>query len=341
MSHEIEVNGEQAAFVSSRVLPWHKLGTTVDADLDVTSALEIAHLSGWDVRKTPLFTSVVVEHDEDGEPSGYVNVPIENKFAVVRNNPFTPGQIDALGVVGNVYEPVQNEEHGEFLNALVDGGAKIETAGSLKGGREVFVTMKAPSHMLIGGKDRVDLYVSALNSHDGSKAFRVITTPVRVVCANTQAAALGNHEAMFSKRHTRGNGGAVQRARETLDMTFKYADLFEAEAEKMIQTSMTNASFARLVDNLYPVLDGESELVQERQQARQNDLYNLFTESPTLSEVRGTRWAGYQAVTEYLDHFVNIPGKDGEAELVARADKVFAGEFDGWKESAFKLLQVA
>lgn len=341
MSDNIEVSGDLAAFVSSRELPWHHLGTTVDGDLDVTSALEIAHLTGWDVRKTPLFTTVPLAYDDNGVMTEFTNVEIEGKFAIVRNNPFIPGQIDALGVGGKVYHPVQNEEHGEFLNALVDGGAKIETAGSLKGGREVFITMKAPEHMLIGGKDRVDLYVSALNTHDGSKAFRVITTPVRIVCSNTQAAALGNYERMFSKRHTAGNGGAVQRAREVLDMTFSYTEAFSAEAEKMVQQTLTNNQFFSIIEGLYPVNELESELVVARQKERQDDLMTLFKESPTIADIRGTNWAGYQAITEYLDHFVTIPGKEGKAEAAARAEKVFAGEYDARKVAAFKAFAIA
>lgn len=329
MTADIETHGDLAAFVSFRELPWHALGTVSEEVLDTTSALELAHLSGWNVRKSPVTTTV------DGQ-----ELLVPDKFVIVRDNPFIPGQIDPLGVVGKQYAVTQNEEHAEFLDALGAQGAVIETAGSLKGGREVFVTMKAPAHMLIGGKDRVDLYVSALNTHDGSKSFRVITTPVRIVCANTQAAALSARERQFSKRHTAGNGGAVQRAREALDLTFKYSEDFEAEAEKMIQKSLTNNEFFKITKNLFPVVDSASELVQERQQARQNDLMTLFKESPTNTEIRGTNWAGYQAVTEYMDFFTNIPGKDGADARKARADKVFSGEYDGWKESAFKLLQV-
>ncbi|MGI5135421.1 DUF932 domain-containing protein [Streptomyces sp. CA-106110] len=63
---------------------------------------------------------------------------------------------------------MQNEEHAEFLNLLADdSGAHFETAGSLKNGRQVFLTMKMPESLAIGGMDRVDLYIAASNGHDG------------------------------------------------------------------------------------------------------------------------------------------------------------------------------
>lgn len=330
MSHNIETSGDLAAFVSHRELPWHKLGTTTDQVLDVKSALDLAHLSNWNVRKSPVQTVV------DGQ-----TILDEDHFVVVRNNPFTAGQIDALGVVGKQYQPVQNEEHGDFLNALIDADAQIETAGSLKGGREVFVTMKAPAHISVGGVDDVDLYISALNTHDGSKSFRVITTPVRIVCSNTQAAAIGQAVNTFSKRHTAGQGGAVARAREALDLSFKYMEDFDAEAEKLIQKSMTDRAFRKIVTDIFPVKELESELVKGRQQDRVDNIVNLFSTAPTNAAIRGTAWAGYQAFTEYLDHFTNIPGKDGEAAREARAEKVFSGEFDNLKHIAFRAMQNA
>ena len=75
---------------------------------------------------------------------------------VEQTNPFT-GTTDPLGVVGTGYHPLQNEEHAQFLNQLADeSGAIFATAGSLRGGRQVFVTMRLPKHLTIGGTDRVE-----------------------------------------------------------------------------------------------------------------------------------------------------------------------------------------
>jgi hypothetical protein len=109
-------------------------------------------------------------------------------FATVRTNPFT-GAPEALGVVGGGYTPLQNEDHAEFLNLLADeSGAIFDTAGSLRGGRQVFITMQLPGSLTVDGTDRVDLNIAALNSHDGTSAFRIPVTPVPFVCANTQSA---------------------------------------------------------------------------------------------------------------------------------------------------------
>ena len=49
-----------------------------------------------------------------------------------------------------------------------------------------------------------------------------------------------------SIRHTRNAKAAVQAARDTLGLTFAYVEAFEAEAERMINTSVTDAAFFEL-----------------------------------------------------------------------------------------------
>jgi phage/plasmid-like protein (TIGR03299 family) len=246
-------------------------------------------------------------------------------------------------VAGNQYAPVQNEEHAEFLNALVDeSGAHFETAGSLRDGKEVFISMKLPDTMKVGGVDPVDTYLLAVNTHDGTKSFRVITTKVRVVCANTLAAALrGAGDGIVSIRHTAGAGGAVARARQALDLTFKYDEKFQHEAEDMINRELTNAEFDKIVEGLFPLANDASDLVEKRVKEVRNDLHNLFTDSPTTTEIRNTAWAGYQAITEWTDWFKNIPGKEGAAEVTARAENLMAGKEDERKRQAFQAFAAA
>jgi hypothetical protein len=81
----------------------------------------------------------------------------------------------------------------------------------------VFVTMKLPQSMTFdgkdGSKDRTDFYLAALNSHDGSGAFKFLVSPVRIVCANTQNAAIARAKASFAIRHTGGARAAIQESR--------------------------------------------------------------------------------------------------------------------------------
>ena len=273
--------------------------------------MTLGHLGGWNVRKAPV-TATEIRDD------GVTSMEVPGAFATVRTNPFT-GATEPLGIVGGGYHPLQNEEHAAFLNHLADvSGATFDTAGSLRGGRQVFVTMRLPEHLSIGGSDRVDLNIAALNSHDGSSAFRVLITPVRVVCANTQHAALRNHLSSWSIRHTRNAKAAVQAARDTLGLTFAYVEAFEAEAERMINTSVTDAAFFELVQNLFPSPTPDAPArPRNAARRRQASLAHLWHDAATQSGIAGTAWAAYQSVVEYVDHFA--PVRDKADAAMARA----------------------
>ena len=300
--------------------------------MTAAEVLETAHLAGWNVRKSELFTEV------NGK-----RVPLTEgkKFVVVRDNPFTKGQIDAFSPVGGHYEPVQNEDLTDLLDTIVgESGGHFETAASLRGGREVFITMKMPEHLEFGGKkDAVDLYLIAYNTHDASGSFRFMVSPVRVVCANTLAAATKSAKATFKGRHTKGGAKAViAEARETLGLTFKYVESFEAEVAKMIDQEYTDQQFTRLAASLYPTAKDAKEVQAENQRVHRANLTKLFRESPTMADIRGTKWAAYNAVTEYVDHLVPQRNKAGEVLREARATNAVLGLSAPIKEKAFALL---
>ncbi|MGQ0846514.1 MAG: DUF932 domain-containing protein [Sporichthyaceae bacterium] len=333
MAHAIETHGNRAAAVFARKDAWHKLGTTLTDVFTAEEAMRVGHLGGWNVRKTPLHTSEITE-------TGVSVLEVPGHFATVRTNPFT-GATEPLGVVGESYRPIQNEEHCEVLNRLVDdSGAIFDTAGSLRGGRQVFVSLRLPETMRIAGSDEIDFNIVALNSHDGTSAFRLLVTPIRVVCANTQAAALANHSASIAIRHTASATARVAAARDALGLTFRYVQAFQAEAEQMMQQAMTDAQFHALTAQLFgiPARDAGPR-TRNAHRERENTLTALWADAPTQAGIRGTAWAGYQAVAEYVDHYAPVRARGDKA--AARATRVLtATEPTRIKTRAWQLATV-
>lgn len=339
MAHQLENWSDgSASFASARQHAWHRLGTVLPSEFDAAQAMTYAKLGGWRVRKEALQTTVLTA-------DGVSTLDVPEQFATVRTNPVT-GRPDVLGVVGRGYTPIQNEEHAALLDALVDeSGAHFETAGSLRGGRQVFLTMKLPTTMQIGGVDPVDLYLIACNSHDGTSAFRLMVSPVRVVCANTQAIAIRRAQSSFSIRHTSGASGQIEQARQALGLTFTYAETFQTQAEAMIARAMTDQQFRNLIDAVWNTDDKTETAEQGRPSKRSQTiaanrrgaLVDLWRSSPTAEAIRGTRWAAYQAITEYTDHFAPIGQKPNPG--AARAERaITSANVAAVKTRAFDLL---
>ncbi|MEU6786977.1 DUF932 domain-containing protein [Nonomuraea angiospora] len=334
MAHEIEIfaNGS-AGFAAAGKPGWHRLGYTAPGPMTAEELLTNAQLAGWNVRKVPVGT---VTDPDTGQP-----VTSEEDFLIVRTNPVTR-EPERLGMVGKEYKIVQNEEAADFLQTLVDeSGAIFDTGGSLNGGRRVFVTMRLPEPLMVGGHDRLDLYLAAFSRHDGWGAFTTVATPVRVVCANTERAALRNHASMFRVRHTGHIAGRIAEAREALKLTWRHGEAFAAEAEKLLAIPMDVKEFRQFTNTLHPLASDAKELTRRNHELAMRELEYLFTTAPTQEPIRNTRWAAYNAVTERLDHRSPVIGPRESA--VVRAERALLTDHDNTKIKirAFKLLATA
>lgn len=328
MSHNLDTNAGSTSFVSARTDAWHHLGTVLPDTFTAEEAMKHGLLGDWNIRKVPLHA----------HPAPGIEILVPDRFAVVRDNPVIEDQIDVLGDVGKAYHIIQNEELSGLLNALVDeSGAHFETAGALDGGRKVFVTMKMPGHIKIGGVDKVDNYIAAMTSHDGSSATAIMVTPIRIVCQNTLNLAFAQATNQFRVRHTVGAPKILkQQARDALDFTFGYLEGFQAEAEMLINTTLTQAKFEAIIEKeVFPIPKEASLGAQTRTQNKIDQVAELFSDSFTQDGVRETAWAGLNALTEWYDHFSPVRGGVG-TETAVRSRKALLDP--GFKDSALKLM---
>ena len=154
---------------SVRETPWHGLGRIIMDAPASREALELAGLN-WQVESRNIYSGT--------------GAMIPGYRANVRSTD------DAvLGVVSDRYRIVQNEEAFQFTDDLLGEGVTYETAGSLQGGKKVWMLARLPRKYLIAG-DQVVPYLVIFNSHDGSSGVKVAMTPIRVVCQNTLNLAL-------------------------------------------------------------------------------------------------------------------------------------------------------
>ncbi|MHB1538922.1 MAG: DUF932 domain-containing protein [Solirubrobacteraceae bacterium] len=125
---------------SLRVTPWHGLGAVLEQPpASVAEAIEASGL-GWSVAKEPIAIDRRAAGTQDG--ASRVLEPIEGYYATV---PQDTRQL--LGIVGERYRIVQNEEAFAFVDQLLGSAMNFETAGSLHGGRQAWVLATLPEHV--------------------------------------------------------------------------------------------------------------------------------------------------------------------------------------------------
>ena len=286
MSHEVET------MMYAGATPWQGLGTYV-GDEPLTSEDAIIQ-AGLDctVSKRELFAF--------NESSGAI--PVEAHSAIVRD---TDDKV--LGVVGKNYTPIQNLDAFGFMDSLVDESLmRYHTAGSLSGGRRVWMLGKVGSSEIIPN-DHVDHYLFLYNGFDGKTSLRCLWTDVRVVCANTARAALDRGEKTgVSVRHTRNAMDNMREAQKVLGLAREAFDDSANFMRQLADTPMPTTDWVDFCIALVPEPatdeDGEiSKRARTRVDNRRRDLTGLFVggTGTNIPGVGGTAWAAYNALTEY------------------------------------------
>ena len=331
MAHMLEQSATgETAFASLREPAWHGLGTVFNEEVSTAKMLKLAHLDNWNVRL-----------EDVSIPDGFESD--RNYFFVTRTNPFDKEQNDVLGVVGERYHVMQNEDLFSFGDNILDGGGRWETAGSIKGGRVVFGSIALERETVLdpnGVSDKVKTYLLINTSHDGSIAIQASITPVRVVCQNTLNLALGRGnrgvKQTFKIRHTQTANGKVQQAREALGLANKYMDEFDKLAHAMIQQEVNAKQFNDIILSAYPKPEKDAKGSIKKWENKIDIVNSIYT-GPTNNMIAGTAWGAFNALTERLDWYRS--GRGGDNESILASASGFDPAINAEKNRLLKVVQ--
>jgi phage/plasmid-like protein (TIGR03299 family) len=299
MAHQLDFTKGKAAIAYTGETPWHKYGTQFKKGFTSEEALEAAGLD------------YEVELQELSTP----HVTCESHKAIVRTDTQS-----VLGVVGNNYEPLQNKDAFRFFDALVKGKTAIyETAGALKGGRQIWLLAKIEGQIEIIKNDPINKYFLLTNSHDGLRAVAGRVTPIRVVCDNTLTAAISRKIKEEIRIVHRGNvADRLEFAGELLAKVGAYYDELSEVYRKFAKVQMREKQMRTYIAEALRPYGGvkteqealeiaklqEEEGMSVRLQTEVNNVLTLVENGrgTDIKGVRGTLWGTYNAITEYVDH---------------------------------------
>ena len=299
---EIADNSVSFALVDSRSNPaWHSAANHVwntdESQPTIQELMDSAKLSNWNVRLESV-NELAPQHNF-----------VTDSFLVVRDNPYKENETDVLATVGSRYKVVQNEDLFAFAENLHDSNPEvtIDSAGSLKDGRIVFGSWSIPSQLVLdpkGANDVTNLYLIVWTSHDGSVAVQSAITPVRVVCQNTLNFAMKRAKQSFKIRHTQTAEGKIAAAREALGLSVAYFDEFSKQAHELFEREVSDKKFSEIINKMYPKPDEDAAKVAKTKWENKVVLLDeLYHNSPTNANIKGTAWGVVNALTERLDYF--------------------------------------
>lgn len=293
MSHRLTATD---TMFSRGATPWHGLGTVVADAPSISDAIKLAGLD-WAVEAQPNYTMV------DG-----VMTPTPSQSIIRVDH---DGKRSVVASVGPGYAPLQNDKAFAWFAPWLDSGKlTLETAGSLEGGRKVWILAKISGGPIkVKGDDVVEKFVLLAHAHDGTLAVRAGLTPIRVVCWNTLSAAIGANaqgkvarevDGIFRLRHAgdvAASLDAIKGSIEQLDARLDSAG--EAYRELASHNVPDEAALVAFMGAVY-----KQNPQTFREGRRWPKLQELFEGGvgQDLPGAKGTWWGAYNAITESVTH---------------------------------------
>lgn len=339
MAHNISRANGRDEIAYAGVTPWHGLGVQANGLQTPAGMLTLAGMD-WTVSTTPIYVKGPAILDLPGD------VEVEGFRAIRRDDNNV-----ILGVVSDRYCPIQNAQNGEIMDALVtEGGALIEVAGALGKGETCWMLARLPETFEVVAGDPVEFFMLLAWGHDGRKGVAGKLTKTRVVCQNTLGAALPGKWSKVADiylKHTKNASLQIEQARKALGLLKKEQESTVEAFRLLAATPMPAPVAADYFKAVFPVPVAEALATQDekdafdakldRWNAHQAEVLRLFEagKGQDLPGVAGTAWAGYNAVTEWIDHVYPVL-QSGQVSQI-RQQSVLFGSYGETKARALAL----
>jgi len=291
---------EHDRILSVRQPTWHGLEDLWDDYPTREEAEKLVH--DWQVIREPLYRKVY--GIKDGEPYEEF-VLYEDEELNVRSDTGMP-----LASVPKPRVEVQPSEVWDLAELIQndDKNILIETAGSLNGGRDIWILIKLDEPVTVNGDPQGLFlpYFALQNSYAPGAAFRGQATNVRIVCWNTSRASDMIAEAQgvnFAFRHGANLKERVEEIREALAGWRASINEFRLAKEFMLTQKVTTDQTNWFVEHFIPEPHGA--LTSERVKTNiQIDRAELIMElySERQDGIRGTALSLFEAASSWNEH---------------------------------------
>lgn len=239
----------------------------------------------WTVRTEPIKTE-----------SGII---VDGYSAIIREDNSVP-----LSVVSDTYHPFQNHELLELLEKVSQKtGLPIHKGSYFGDGEKVYIQLKSDNLKI--GTDRVEGFLTGINSFDGSTSLAFGNSNVTISCQNTFFAAY--RQVGTKIRHTRNMINRIDEICRTIDeslvlekeMFNNIVKMSEVKIDKEVKDLVTRMLFN--VDRKADLQDLEAISTKTR-----NNMNRFYVDlNGELQDKGDNLWGLFSGVTKYTTHSIS------------------------------------
>ena len=266
----------------------------------------------WNVRQEVMTTA-----------SGIV---VPDRKAIVRED---TNQV--LAVHGDGYYPYQNHQLIELLDKVATKvGIEVHSGGMFGEGKKVFIQLKSNDMKL--GNDRIDGYITGVNSFDGSTSLAFGPSNITISCQNTFFGAFRSLETKV--KHTKNMEYKIDDFCRGLEQVMKEEIAMFDSIKRMSETRFTKDEQDMVTKILFNIgkevnlNDGEalSTVIKNKIERYSQDMLS------ELKDKGDNMWGLFSGVTKYTTH--SMSDKDNSE------NKMF-GTYGNRERAVFNMLSEA
>ena len=248
----------------------------------------------WTVREESLTTQ-----------SGII---IPKQKAIVRDD-----TNEVLSIHGMGYYPYQNHQLIELLDKVSQqSGLPIHRGGMFGNGEKVFIQLKSNDMKL--GDDKIEGYITGINSFDGTTSLAFGPSNITISCQNT---FFGAFRSMDTKvRHTKNMIMRVDDICRGLEQVVEEESKMFEDIKQMSETRMTKENEDWVTRTLFNIMK-DVDLNNEEQvsSVTRNKLTRFYVDlNGELKEKGDNMWGLFSGVTKYTTHSM-IKGDNSENKM--------------------------
>lgn len=298
MTQSVELTeGGKSVLFTDRKVPWMKLGEITDGAVKAKDAAAKSGLNFTVSLHDVYFTCDTITDADDEAQTEKDDLDPEclrkmtNRKIVVRDDTLEP-----LSIVSSGYPVLQYHEAFDFMDEI---NSQYVAAGSLKGGRQGFMVVRAPEDMQINvldGGDPHDMFMVLRTSHDLTRAVEVTAMPLRGKCMNqlTLNSFASNVPHRWAIKHTSTMNAKLAEAQASIKHLNAYATRFNELAQRLASIKVNNEKATYLLTKhvLPPKAAKRDEVAAT--------IIEKWHNAPTVGWA-GTGWGLVNAISEYYE----------------------------------------
>lgn len=216
--------------------------------------------------------------------------------AIVREDTNT-----VLSVHGDGYFPYQNHQMVELLDKVSQQvGLPIHKGGYFGNGEKVYLQLKSNDLKL--GNDRVEGFITGVNSFDGTTSLAFGPSNITISCQNTFFAAFRNLNAKV--RHTKNMEMRIDDICRGLEGVLEEEKIMFEDIKKLSETKMTKKQEDWVTRTLFNIMkDVDMNDEKSVSTVTRNRLSRFYIDlNGELKEKGDNLWGLFSGVTKYTTH---------------------------------------